>query len=90
MALKTLFFIEDIMARYHCKSKDTARRYMHQMGADGYPLYVTEEMINAFDERHRKAQREPEAPMKKGRFAVPKGVRELPDWETAQRMKKTS
>lgn len=48
--LKDLYFVDDIVERYHCGSKDTARRYMRQMGAKGTPLFVTEEMINDWEE----------------------------------------
>lgn len=48
--LRQLYFVEDIMERYRCRSKDTARRYMHQMGAKGSPLFVTEQMINAWED----------------------------------------
>lgn len=47
--LRTLYFVEDIMERYRCRSKDTARRYMRQMGATGKPLFVTEDMIDAWE-----------------------------------------
>jgi len=47
--LKELYFVPEIMERYRCKSKDTARRYMRQMGAKGSPLFVTEEMINSWE-----------------------------------------
>lgn len=49
--LRKLFFVEDIMERYNCRTKDTARRYMRQMGASGHPLMVTEDMINAWEDR---------------------------------------
>ena len=52
--LKRLYFVPDIMDRYRCRSKDTARRYMRQMGAKGTPLCVTEDMIEAFDQSHRR------------------------------------
>ena len=52
--LRTLYFVDDIMARYRCLSKDTARRYMREMGASGSPLFVTEEMIAAWENRKRK------------------------------------
>lgn len=52
--LRTLYFVDDIMARYRCRSKDTARRYMREMGASGSPLFVTEEMITAWENRKRK------------------------------------
>ena len=42
------------MARYHCGSIDTARRYMRQMGATGKPLFVTEEMIKNWELARRK------------------------------------
>lgn len=76
MALKTLYFVDDIMKRYRCRSKDTARRYMRQMGAAGSPLFVTEEMINEFDYRHRKSEKEKK--VRKRQFTVPKGVTEIP------------
>lgn len=54
--LKTLYFVEDIMARYRCRSKDTARRYMRQMGAMGTPLFVTEDMISSWEESKRRPE----------------------------------
>ena len=56
MALKTLYFVDDIMQRYRCRSKDTARRYMRQMGAMGSPLFVTEDMISSWEESKRKPE----------------------------------
>lgn len=47
--LRQLYFVPDIMARYHFRSKETARRYMREMGATGHPLFVTEEMINKWE-----------------------------------------
>lgn len=65
--LKTLYFVDDIMKRYRCKSKDTARRYMRQMGALGSPLFVTEEMINAWEEGKRRKEA-----VRKTRLRAPK------------------
>jgi len=52
--LRQLYFVADIMDRYRCRSKDTARRYMKQMGATGSPLFVTEDMINQWELSKRK------------------------------------
>ena len=52
--LKQLYFVKDIMARYRCRSEDTARRYMRQMGATGSPLFVTEDMIDQWELTKRK------------------------------------
>lgn len=52
--LKQLYFVPDIMTRYHCRSEETARRYMRDMGAKGRPLFVTEEMISAWEDSKRK------------------------------------
>ena len=30
--LRQLYFVPDIMERYRCRSKDTARRYMREVG----------------------------------------------------------
>ena len=73
MALRKIYFVEDIMERYRCRSKDTARRYMRQMGANGTPLFVTEEMINAWEDSKKRSETRP-----KTRFRVPKGVTEIP------------
>lgn len=59
--LDQLFFVPDIMARYHCRSKDTARRYMRQMGATGSPLFVTENMIRTWELSKRKPVNRPAA-----------------------------
>ena len=59
--LKQLYFVPDIMERYKCRSKDTARRYMRQMGALGSPLFVTEDMISAWEESKRRVDRKPRA-----------------------------
>lgn len=73
MALRTLFFVDDIVERYHCGSKDTARRYMRQMGASGAPLFVTEEMINNWEDSKRKKEPEPKQCKKqKRRRPLPK------------------
>lgn len=65
--LRTLYFTEDIMKRYRCRSKDTARRYMREMGAHGAPLFVTEEMVTAWENRKRS---KPQSEMKIKRRAV--------------------
>ena len=52
--LKQLYFVPEIMARYRCRSEDTARRYMRQMGAKGRPLFVTEDMIDRWELERRK------------------------------------
>ena len=52
--LKKLYFVPDIRARYNCRSDDTARRYMREMGASGKPFFVTEEMIDAWEASKRK------------------------------------
>lgn len=67
MALRTLFFVDDIMERYRCGSKDTARRYMRQMGAKGCPLFVTEEMITAWEDSKREKEEEAPIPQKRRR-----------------------
>lgn len=73
MALRTLFFVDDIVERYHCGSKDTARRYMRQMGANGCPLFVTEEMITEWEDSKRKKERDVSIPCKsKHRRPLPK------------------
>lgn len=54
--LDKLYFTEDVMERYRCRSKDTARRYMHQMGAKGTPLFVTEDMMADWEAGKRKGQ----------------------------------
>ena len=66
--LKELFFVPDIMDRYHCRSKDTARRYMRQMGATGSPLFVTEDMIEAWEMSKRR-------PVPVGPAAIPVGMK---------------
>lgn len=52
--LDRLYFVPDIVDRYHCGSADTARRYMRQMGATGTPLFVTEDMIREWELSKRK------------------------------------
>lgn len=47
--LKAVYRAEDIKNRYGCGSIDTARRYMRQMGAKGAPLFVTDDMIEAWE-----------------------------------------
>ena len=47
--LKELYFVPDIMERYRCKTPETARRYMREMGAKGCPLFVTEDMIRDWE-----------------------------------------
>ena len=54
--LDALYFVPDIMDRYRCGSKDTARRYMREMGAKGSPLFVTEDMIRVWERSKRKAE----------------------------------
>ena len=56
MALRKLYFVADIAARYG-KSEETARRYMRAMGATGAPLFVTEDMITDWESEHRKEPR---------------------------------
>ena len=52
--LRQLYFVADIMKRYKCRSEDTARRYMREMGAKGRPMFVTEDMINQWELTKRK------------------------------------
>ena len=67
MALRQLYFVDDILERYHCGSKDTARRYMRQMGAKGCPLFVTEEMITDWEDSKREKEEEVPIPQKRRR-----------------------
>lgn len=67
MALRKLYFVDDIVERYRCGSKDTARRYMRQMGAKGCPLFVTEEMITEWEDSKRKKEEEAPIPQKRKR-----------------------
>lgn len=48
--LKQLYFLEDIMERYHYKDKKAARRIMAQMGATGKPAFVYEENMIAWEQ----------------------------------------
>ena len=52
--LRDIYFVQDIQKRYRFRSKDTARRCMHEMGASGRPLFVTDEMINQWELTKRK------------------------------------
>ena len=66
--LKALYFVADIKERYRCRSDDTARRYMRQMGATGSPLFVTEDMIDAWEASKR-------TPLPVKRTATPMGMK---------------
>ena len=57
--LQEIYRAEDIKERYQCGSLDTARRYMRQMGAKGAPLFVTEDMIEAWEMTKRQPISEP-------------------------------
>ena len=52
--LRTVFFIQDIKSRYRIRSDNTARKYMHEMGATGNPLFVTEDMVLDWELSKRK------------------------------------
>lgn len=77
MALDRLYFVDDIAKRYG-KSNDTARRYMRDMGAKGAPLFVTEDMINDWEGKHRK---QPRAAKRKW-VTPPPGKMEIPRKKT--------
>jgi len=68
--LSKLFFIPDIMERYHLKTEVTARRHMKAMGASGSPFFVTEEMIEAWERTKRKPV--PTRPAALGEMKIPR------------------
>ena len=76
--LRTLYFTEDIMTRYRIATPCTARRYMREMGGSGKPLFVTEEMINAWEDRRMKQPEEPKRKARKAPARVPAGEMLIP------------
>ncbi len=79
MALKTLFFVKDIMERYHLASETTARRYMKEMGAKGRPMFVFEESITAWEEAKVKPVHIPERIKRTySRIQIPKSEMIIP------------
>ena len=69
--LRELFFVEDIMKRYRIVTECTARRYMREMGGSGKPLFVTEEMIYAWEDKRMKQPEEPKRKARKAPMLVP-------------------
>lgn len=47
--LHQVYTVQDIMNRYKIKTRDTAIKYMKEMGAVGKPYFVTERQIENWE-----------------------------------------